>query len=687
MSVHPGAVFQYRKGPEVLLARVAQAKGEKVAAVGEDGRRVELAEDRVLQWAGELPDGATDAEVGARLREMRAEAEARVEGVDLALLWDLVKGEPEGASVAGLVETYHGRSGTTAERLAFGLALCRDRIHFKQRGERFAPRGADEVRAALERRERERLAAERRSAFIAWVRESVGRAPGGGAVPPRAAGPAPEGTADLLAAIEDLAVRADQAAEGTRARALLKELGLSFAPATPEGAFRLLVRLGVFVEDENLALRRSGIPAAFAPSLLAAAAAVPPYRHAPETDPLFARRRDLRALAAVTVDDAETRDRDDAVSLEALPEGGFRLGIHIADAAHFIAPGTALDDEALRRGTTVYLPRGKLPMVPPSLSEGLISLEAGEDRPALSFLYVLRPDLSIAGEEIAPSVVRVARNLAYEQVDRALAGEADPPLEGLPAIRDLARKRLEARIEAGATPIATPEFKVQVDPRGQVTVKRIEARSPAREMVAELMILANRTAARFCRDRAIPAIYRRQARPAEPIPDPARFASPEVYAFEARRLFQRTELGPTPGPHAALGLDVYLQATSPIRRYPDLAVERQIRAVLAGEPPPYGLEDIVRIAGSAEASAVETLAVERETTQYWLLRHLEPRRGAEAEGVVLFARDGRCLVELHETGLRTLVKARRPWAPGERVRLRIDDVRPRSGELHLSPVP
>ena len=686
----PGTLFQYRKGGDVLLARAVAGKAGKLAATGEDGKRFELPPDRVLQVAGEIDVALSDGDARARLRDVRAEAEKLVASVDLALLWEQVRASLDGAPIDELVSVYFGRSGSGLERLAFGFALCADRTYFRQKGDRFVARMESEVTAAIERREQERRAAERRAAFLTWARTGIEK----GAMP----GAPPEGSESELAAIEDLAVRGDDALHSVRAKTLLREIAGEgdvaagrarpagaprYAP-TSDGAFDFLVRLGIFTEHENLPLRRTGIPAAFPPAILAAASVVPRYE--PGEHASAGRRKLPEGLVAVTIDDAETEDRDDAVTIERLADGGYRLGIHISDVAYFVPRGSALDGEALRRGTTVYLPRGKLAMFPPVLSEGRMSLDAdGAPRPALSFYVTLSSDLAPVADEIATTELTIARNLSYDEVDAAIDGRA-PDAWGEAKLLDAIGQKLAAgRIAAGALELRTPEVKVLVDAAGEVTIKRIEARSASRALVAELMILANSIAARFCRDRDIPAVYRRQSGPGEPMPERSAFESAEVWAFECRRRLSRTDLGPTPGRHHTLGLECYLQATSPIRRYQDLVVERQIKASLAGEPLPYSPDDMLALAGSAEASTGETVAVERETTLYWVLRYLGQRRGEALEAVVLMERDGKYLVELVETLHRTFVRSRQRWEVGARVKVKVEGANPRRGEITIVP--
>jgi len=684
----PGALLQFRKGGDVLLARALSAKSGKIVASGEDGKKVELTADRVLQAAGTVPTTLSDADAKLRLKEIRGHAEALMPSIELGLLWEQARESPDGGPIEDLAALYFGRSGSFEERLAFGFALCADKMHFRQKGERFVPRSAREVEEAIERKEHERRAAERRAALLAWIHDGLVRKHAETSDPP-------ESAQAEIAALIDFAVKGEESEHLTRARTLMKEVdagkghGAPAYPPTADGAFELLVRLGIFDPHENLAIRRAGLPQRFAPALIEAAEAVPPYDPAtPGVDgpPPSARRTLPAGVTAITIDDAETIDRDDAVSVEDLPGGGYLLGIHIADVAHFIARGAPLDEEAARRGTTAYLPRGKLPMFPPLLSEGRMSLDAdGRPRPALSFWVTLAPDLSIVKDEIGESEIVVLKNATYEEIDAVIEGAPDP--WGRTKLLDaIGAKLLERRLANGALDLKTPEIKVVVDDEGRVTLKKIETRSPARAHIAELMILANEVAARTCRDQGIPAVYRRQSAPSDPAPALEACPGPEVYAFEVRRRLGRTELGPTPGLHYTLGLDPYLQATSPIRRYQDLFAERQLKAWLRGAPLPYTHEDAQALAGSAEAAAGETAAAERESIQYWLYTWLLARRGEPLEAVVLFERDGKFMVELTDCAHRVFVKSRKRWAVGERIRVKVDGAHPRRGEITLSPV-
>jgi exoribonuclease-2 len=197
------------------------------------------------------------------------------------------------------------------------------------------------------------------------------------------------------------------------------------------------------------------------------------------------------------------------------------------------------------------------------------------------------------------------------------------------------------------------------------------------------MILANRLAARFCAESGIPAIYRRQSPPESPPALPPEGAYDPVAIRAARRAMRRAEPSLAPEPHHGLGVPAYAQATSPLRRYQDLAVQRQIEARLAGDPLPYDAEAMARIAATTEEAERTARQAEAAVEAYFILKHLAARAGEILEGVIVAVEPRRTEVELVET-LTTAVIAPRPdHVPGARLRLAIEAARPREGILRL----
>jgi len=382
----------------------------------------------------------------------------------------------------------------------------------------------------------------------------------------------------------------------------------------------------VFAADENVELLRLGAPVEFPPEVRQAAAEL-----AGAARPLAAdsRRQDLTDLSLFTIDGQSTLDFDDALSLEATPEG-LRLGVHIVDVAHVVGKGDPMDLEARRRGSSIYMADQRIPMLPPALAEGLCSLKAGEVRPAISTVVDLSPELSVRGCRILPTIVRVKSQLSYFDVN--LLADQDPTVVHL---RSIARKFREARLAAGAVHISVPEINLWLGENGDINLNRVNRESPGRMLVAEIMILANWLMARFLSENGVPAIFRSQPEPRERL-----YRGEEGTLFQhwmQRRLLNRFVLGHAAEKHSGLGLAAYVTATSPIRKYFDLVTQRQVRAVLGLEEP-YSAEEIDRLIEDLSMPMGRVGRLQAGRQRYWLLRYLEQRIGQKEEAIVLVRR-------------------------------------------------
>jgi exoribonuclease-2 len=435
----------------------------------------------------------------------------------------------------------------------------------------------------------------------------------------------------------------------------------------------------VFAEDEDLARRRLGLREEFPVEAMgeAAGAGLAPEGRAREEG------------LALAVDDPWTLEVDDALSLsDPGPEGGWRVLVHVADPAALVPAGGPVDREALARGVTHYFPSGRVPMLPPLLGEEAASLGGGGDRPALTFEIAVSEHGEV--REVAPRLTLLARvrRLTYDEADRLLLGPGEEEEAAvLSSLAALGRARLRRRLDAGAVLLRRPELDVRVG-EGGIEVRRIETASPSRLLVAEMMVLAGEAVARWLSERDLPAIYRRQPPLDEPVEEGAvGLTGPydPVRVREVRRKLRPGEVRTEPGPHHGLGLPSYVQVTSPLRRYQDLAVHRQIRAALRGDPPPYDREALQRVAATTEGVEREGRAAERDSSHFWLLRYLEGRVGEECEAVVLET-GRRSLVELQPYLTNAGLPPRGTHAPGARVRVRIASVRARAGLLRVDEV-
>ena len=438
----------------------------------------------------------------------------------------------------------------------------------------------------------------------------------------------------------------------------------------------------------EIAVRSHGLPAAWPPDVLAAAERIP----AELGNDDHSGRRDLRALSLVTIDGADARDFDDAVYARKTPKG-FVLYVAIADVGYYVQPGSALDREALERGTSVYFPDRVIPMLPEALSNGICSLKPDVERLAL----VCELNISAAGEvrraTFYEAVIRSHARLVYEDVDRWLKGARDKPLAGgadvadnllcLDALYQCLRKQREGR---GALDIDTIEPRFKYDQNGKIESIEATRRVDAHRLIEECMIAANVAAARFLERRKRPGLYRVHEAPDEEKVDdlgeflralgirftkakePAPKAFAQVLKTAAKRPDKRlidtvvlrsmklaTYSEGNVG-HFGLALPAYTHFTSPIRRYPDLEVHRTIKTVLKEAPvDTVGQARMTELAG--ECSRLERRADEatRDAIAWLKCEYMLDKMGERFSGIVSGVAEFGVFVELDEIFVEGLI--------------------------------
>jgi ribonuclease R len=425
--------------------------------------------------------------------------------------------------------------------------------------------------------------------------------------------------------------------------------------------------------DATLAIiRERGLPADFEPATLAEAAAFRPDPDPADVEKEIGRgRRDLRDLNLMTIDGEDAKDLDDAVSIEALPDGRYRLGVHIADVTHYVMEGGALDEEALRRGTSTYLADRVIPMLPPRLSNGTCSLNPDVDRLTLSVILVVDPTGEIEQGEIVETVIRSKARATYSEVRQALDTDLQPSgrypgfLDDLRLMRQLAGLFAARRRRRGAIDFAFPETHVIVDDQGWPTVIEPYPISFANGIIEEFMIAANEFVARHGEQHRLPFLYRVHEQP-----DPDKLAR---FLRLAKNLGVKARVHgqPTPGQlagileqvkqetfgttlaelllrslakarysavnlgHFGLASDCYCHFTSPIRRYPDLFIHRVIKAGLHGRSSPSHWQALAAQAAE-QCSGTERTAMlaERDSVDLMSAIYLSSRLGEIYPGVV-----------------------------------------------------
>lgn len=332
-------------------------------------------------------------------------------------------------------------------------------------------------------------------------------------------------------------------------------------------------------------------------------------------------RLDLRSLPIFTIDSASTKDIDDAISLTRTPEGGFELGVHIADVSHYVRPGTETDNEAFRRATSVYYADQVVPMLPKALSNGICSLNEGELRLAFSCLMRLDNNGELTDYRFVKSVIRSRVKGVYSEINALLAGSTDPELqakyaevsEQLPAMKELYSHRARLRRERGCMDIESGEVKLILDEEGRCIDVQKRTSGESEAMIEEFMLLANQCAAHFARVKQIPFVYRVHEEPnaeklerlhalltacgindhfAKDVPAPKELSAilegvrgtayEQIINTGMLRCMSKAQYEAKPKGHYGLVLKDYAHFTSPIRRYPDLAIHRILTDLLSG---------------------------------------------------------------------------------------------------------
>ncbi|HCK81080.1 MAG TPA: RNB domain-containing ribonuclease [Candidatus Competibacter sp.] len=405
----------------------------------------------------------------------------------------------------------------------------------------------------------------------------------------------------------------------------------------PQSAHALLLRLGYWDDTANPYPYRVGA------TLLAPTVELPVL---PREE-----RLDLTGLAAYAIDDADSLDPDDAIGLD-----GDRLWVHVADAAALVPPDSPADLEARARGATLYLPESTVPMLPETAVDRL-GLGLGEVSPALSFGLTLTSEGRVSAVEIAPSWIRVQR-LSYEAVEARLD---EAPFRDL---YQLAERHQARRRAGGAVFIDWPEVKIAVV-AGRVQIKPL-ARLRSRMLVTEAMVMAGEAAARFALERGLPFPYTTQAVAEVANRAPAGLAA--LYAL--RRSLRPRQYSSQPGSHGGLGLAVYAQVTSPLRRYLDLVAHQQLRAFLRGGEV-LDAQAIVTRVGAAEAAALSVRRAERLSREHWTLAYLRQHPDWRGQGVLIEKRLPRGTVLVLDLGLEARVKVPEDAAPDSVLSLRL----------------
>ncbi|MHC1729840.1 MAG: ribonuclease catalytic domain-containing protein [Syntrophobacteraceae bacterium] len=657
-EIAPGAVLEFYESKEILCGVVLAVKDSRFNVLTERNREVNVTLSRIIHCGKSLLNLKVGRdELLKRLAEVSETRRRLMEQIELEEVWSLLESEETAFSAGEIAEYIFSSPVSDDQSAAVHHLLLQDRLYFQAKDSTFFPRSRENVETRRIEMEREAERERRITEGANWAAAVSNKKPHPPAIGFRD---------ELIEELKNFAVFGLEAKEAVFIKEVLKTAGI---PPHPQSAFRILVRLGIWREDENLMLYEHGI----SPEFSTAASGQADEISSGGLNGLLQKREDLTGLEVFTVDNLLTRDYDDALSIRELADGRFEVGIHIADAAEMVPPGTTLDREAETRVSSIYLPDERISMLPPSLSEGILSLKAGKDRLALSFLLTVDSEANICETRIVRSTIRVRSQRTYEEVNARI--EAEP---GIRALYELANKFRQKRIERGAIILPLPEIQVYVNSVGMIQVSRYDKETPSQILVSEWMIAANAAAADYLVERGMPAVFRNQAE-CRPETEFTQSEHELFKVFRQRRLFSRAELGTEAKPHCSLAIPHYTTVTSPIRRYSDLIVQRQLKHAMSTASALYTTEQLGELITKISVAQARIFMIQRKWTRYWILKFMEQEDLETLTALVLDknARFAHLLIPDYLLETNAPVPQNSKIRQGDQVKIHIEKLNPR----------
>ncbi len=613
--MEPGNIVEFIDRQKIKCAVVLDVKKMKLRLLTEGNREVNVSAGRLAHKG----DTRLDLSMGRdrlvdALKKTATRRKELISDINIEELWDVLNSEQEWIDLPTMTEFCFPDNPDRDHEAAVIRAFFHDRQYFKFNLDGFFPNSeaqVEKLKVQAEENERKNRIVEKGGAWLKSIINSENPAPA-------------DEHLETIKILKSHYLYDKESPHYESSRQILAKAGIT----NTDAVLKLLVKLGVWDEDENLNLLILDIPQEFSREATEQAAELIQF-HSHHDISIKEERKDFTRLPMITIDGQATLDFDDALSIQT-DNGQHIVGIHIADVGHFVKKGDPVDQAAIERVSSIYMPDRKIPMIPPFLAEDLCSLKAGKNRPAISVMARVTPAAEVVDFEIIPSIVKVKHQLTYFDANQLV--EED---HGIRTLFELAKKFQQNRLDRGAVQITLPEINVWIDEDGTLNVSKTNRESPGRLLVAELMIMANWLMARYLSSKGIHAIFRTQAGPKERL-----FRNNEGTLFQnwmQRKHLSRFILSPEPESHSGLGLEAYVTASSPIRKFFDLATQRQLRAGLRLEPP-YKTNEIEHIIQTLEQPMRTVSRIQYQRHRYWLLKYLEDKIGEREEAIVLSKR-------------------------------------------------
>ena len=579
--------------------------------------------------------------------------EFKKEAVDLSMLWECL--ETGQAYRFEDILSFYFTDPNDAKAGGLFVALMEDTHYFEYRSGQFVKQSPQNVESNLRREQIEKQNRNQESGLLEWLK-------GGKRAD---IDPESDPVKRLLESLKVYGLEGEENAspEGKRLAGLLE--------MDPDDILILLEQKGIVAKDINETIHRHGIVCDYPKPVIQESEALISER------PDFSTRRTLEGIWNVAIDDPETEEVDDAISYHL--EGSCPVvGVHIVDVAYTIKTGSALDQFVGERFSTLYFPDERFFLFPLPLVRERLTLAVGKARPAISCFFYFDSNGELDHFRFERTVLELSRRASYEEASEAIGQEAE-----FDALYRMSARLRQKRVERGAIVTHIPEIKIKII-ANEVKISSIPP-LPSHTLVSEWMILFNHALAQTFQEHRIPGLYRTQLAPAEPI-----VASPEdpLYPLKIRWGLGGASLSLTPSAHYTLGVDAYIQGSSPMRRYSDLVMQRQLIGCLENSPPPYSEKEMQDLKILCERLERSVKMAEHGRYLFWLFKYLKKNKGKVYESFVSrVLENGRIMVFIPELLQEFPFKEESNQTKiGKMLRLRIQGASPRKKRAHFEKI-
>ncbi len=660
MSFSKLDVIDYFDNAKVTCGVVTGIEDNRLKLVNDLGKDVKISSGRALTCGRDktLTDLTARSEIISRLKEINAIRESIKSQIDLKELWEIIGQEESEFTIHDLAELVFGAKNDVNSESALLRAIIADKTYFRSKPGVVEVLSPEQVEQELTRRLKEL----ERKQTVATYAEFLSRVKDARPVLPE------DVPKSLVHTLENAAYLGREWNTVKKVRDMFNQAGLNGT----WDPFRVLVALGVWTQDENIRLRAEAVPVDFPPEIISEAECAARKPLPEDVDTLFDK-------GVISIDSSYTRDVDDAISIES--EGDdILVGVHITDVSHFVDRDSELEKDIRQRSTSIYFPDLLIPMMPPVLSESSASLTHSQLRPAISVVARFGADLKIKNYKVLRSIVKVEEALTYDAADERIATPGSKESEMLAVAKSLR----EQRLAAGALIFRDPELSVHISDSGDIEVSVRDRENPSQILVSEFMIMANSLFAHYLKEHHIPAIYRSQPPPLEHVELSDEYDP--VASYRSKKVLARGTLGLDPEPHSSLGLPQYITATSPLRRYTDLLMQRQIKSALKSETAPLDSQRLDLILSEISYRLDRAAILERERLRYYFLKYISSKRDEEFELIVLHRFPRFYLAQIRNYGFNAalLTGSNNNLSPYDRVIGKIEKVNPRADRLTMT---